>query len=77
MNLFYLTGYFVGTFFGINDGWRETRENMTFLDKKQVLDLFEDFKITSFMELEEDGVTGLGNEKHWHIFGVTARKKED
>ena len=77
MNQFYQTGYFVGNFFGLNDSWKGTRESMTFLSKQQVLDLFKNFKIISFMELEEDGVTGLGNEKHWHIFGVTARKKGD
>lgn len=28
-----------------------------------------------FYEIEKDGLTGLGNMKHWHIFNVIAKKK--
>lgn len=48
---------------------------MIFLDKQQVLDLFEEFEIISFKEIEKDGTTGLGQQKHWHIFDVIAKKK--
>ena len=27
------------------------------------------------IEIEKDGLTGLGNMKHWHIFNVIAKKK--
>ena len=68
-------GYFVGNFFGINDSWNRNESNMTFLTKEQVLDLFEEFDVIKFKEIEKDGLTGLGNMKHWHIFNIIAKKK--
>lgn len=47
---------------------------MVFLDEKQVLDLFKEFEIINFKEIEKDGKTVLGQQKHWHIFDVIARK---
>ena len=67
-------GYFVGNFFGINDEWKSTKEEMTFLTKEQVIELFKDFEIIEFKEVEKDGTTGLGKMKHWHIFNVIAKK---
>lgn len=67
-------GYFVGNFFGINDEWKSTKEEMTFLTKKQVIELFENFEIIEFNEVEKDDFTGLGKMKHWHIFNVIAKK---
>lgn len=66
-------GHFVGNFFGTNDGWKE-KENMVFLDKQQVLDLFKKFNVVMFKETEKDAMTGLGKIKHWHIFDVIAQK---
>ena len=68
-------GYFVGNFFGINDEWKSTKEEMTFLTKEQVIELFKDFEIIEFKEVEKDGATGIGKMKHWHIFNVIAKKK--
>lgn len=68
-------GYFVGTFFGINDEWKNTKENMLFMDKQQVKDLFIEFDIIRFVETEEEGKTALGKKKHWHIFDIIAKKK--
>lgn len=68
-------GYFVGNFFGNNDEWKSTKEEMTFLTKEQVIELFKDFEIIEFKEVEKDGTTGLGKMKHWHIFNVIAKKK--
>lgn len=68
-------GYFVGNFFGNNDEWKSTKEEMTFLTKEQVIELFKDFEIIEFEEIEKDDFTGLGKMKHWHIFNVIARKK--
>ncbi len=67
-------GYFVGNFFGVNDEWKKTKVEMTFLNKGQVIELFKDFKIIEFKEVEKDDFTGLGNMKHWHIFNVIAKK---
>ena len=68
-------GYFVGNFFGINDEWKKSKEEMVFLSKDEVLELFTEFEIIEFKEIEKDGTTGLGEIKHWHIFNVIARKK--
>ena len=40
----------------------------------QVIELFKDFEIIEFKEVEKDGTTGLGKMKHWHIFDVIAKK---
>lgn len=68
-------GYFVGNFFGVNDEWKKTKEEMTFLTKEQVIELFKDFEIIEFKEVEKDDFTGMGKIKHWHIFNVIARKR--
>ena len=47
---------------------------MTFLTREQVIELFENFKIIKFIEVEKDDFTGLGKMKHWHIFNVIAKK---
>lgn len=67
-------GYFVGNFFGDNDEWKSTKEKMTFLTKEEVIELFKDFEIIEFKEVEKDDFTGLGKKKHWHIFNVIAKK---
>ena len=68
-------GYFVGNFLGDKDEWKIAREKMTFLTKDQVMELFRNFEIVEFKEVEKDGLTGLGKMKHWHIFNVIAKKK--
>ena len=67
-------GYFVGNFFGVNDTWTN-RTNMTFFSKEEVIKLFSSFEIINFKEIEKDGRTALGAEKHWHLFNVIAKKK--
>lgn len=68
-------GYFVGNFFGVKDSWANIKEKMVFLEKEEVLKLFEQFEIIQFEEVEKDGRTGLGKMKHWHIYEVIAKKK--
>ena len=66
----------MGNFFGLNDSWAEIKEQMVFLSKVQVLDLFKDlFEIIEFNEIEKDGKTGLGKMKHWNIYNFIAKKK--
>jgi len=66
----------VGNFFGLNDSWTKIKEQMVFLSKEQVLDLFKgSFEIIQFNEIEKDGKTGLGKIKHWHIYNIIAKKK--
>ena len=65
----------MGNFFGLNDSWAKIKKEMTFLSKEQTLDLFKNsFEIIYFNEIEKDGKTGLGKEKHWHIYNVIAKK---
>lgn len=74
--VFYKNGYFVGNFFGLNDSWAKIKEQMVFLSKEQVLELFkESFDIIEFNEVEKNGKTGLGKTKHWHIYNIIAKKK--
>ena len=40
------------------------------------MELFKDFEIIRFKEIEKDDLTGLGKMKHWHMFDVIARKKQ-
>lgn len=75
-NCINLNGYFVGNFFGLNDSWANTRKQMVFLSKEQVLELFKNsFDIVEFNEVEKDGKTGLGKMKHWHIYNIIAKKR--
>ena len=46
---------------------------MTFFSKNQVCELFKNFDILNFKEVEVDKRTGLGELKHWHIFHVIAK----
>ena len=67
-------GFFVGNFFGINDTWAK-RPNMIFFSREEVIKLFSSFEIINLKEIEKDGKTVLGVEKHWHILNVIAKKK--
>lgn len=64
----------MGNFFGEKDSWNNIKKEMVFLTKKEVLDLFKDFEILEFKEIEKDGKTALGILKHWHIFEIIAKK---
>lgn len=60
----------------MRDSWVNIKEQMVFLSKEQVLELFKDsFEIIEFNEVEKDGKTGLGKMKHWHVYNVIAKKK--
>lgn len=66
-------GYFVGNIFGNNDEWK--KKEMTFLSKKEVYELLNDFNIKYFKEKEFEGKTAIGKNKHWHVFYIIAQKK--
>ena len=67
-------GYFVGNLFGNKVEWKSTKEKMVFFFLKQVIEVFKNFDIIEFKEVEKDDFTGLGKMKHWHIFNVIAKK---
>jgi len=72
-----VNGRFSGNFLGNRDEWIHKKNGeMTFFDKKGVLELFQGFKIEHFEEREYDKKTGQGYLKHWHLFNVIAKKKE-
>ncbi len=66
-------GTFAANFFGVEDSWYG-KENMTFLTKQNVLDLFHDFNIIEINETKKKGVTSLKKEKFWHFIDIIATK---
>ena len=36
--------------------------------------LFKDFELIHLDEIEKDAMTASGEEKHWHIYDIIARK---
>lgn len=69
-------GFFVGNFFGLKDEWNTVADKRTFLSKEDVIELFKDFDILEFEEIEKDRPTALCKMKHWHTFEVIARKND-
>ena len=69
-------GRFSGQWYGPRDSWAG-RPGMTFLGRDEALALLDNFDLEMFEEEEADGVTPRGNAKHWHIFHIVARKRED
>ena len=68
-------GYFVGTLFGKNDSWAKGKNDMTFFDTNNINAMFKEYKILKYEEIEKDKKTALGQDKHWHIFDITAIKR--
>lgn len=69
-------GRFAGTLFGERDSWAATERMMTFRTREQMNDMLKSFTIEDFIEDERDGRTATGEQKHWHIFHIVARKNE-
>lgn len=68
-----IDGRFAGNFFGLKDSWADNKE-MTFHTEEEVRNLFRNFHIEIFEERDEDGVTSIGEAKHWHVYSVIAKK---
>lgn len=68
-------GYFVGNFFGKKDSWAENKKNLIFLSAEDVRKLFVEFEIIQFDEIEKDAKIASGEEKHWHVYNIVAKKK--
>ncbi len=66
-------GRFSGQLFGDRDGW-SGEQDMTFQTRTQVEALLAALDVEQLEEIEEDGTTATGSEKHWHLFHVIARK---
>ena len=67
-------GIFCGQLFGVDDDW-SYRNDMNFHTKKEVKEIFKNFDLVLFEEVNEDSKTADGSSKHWHLFHVVASKK--
>jgi tellurite methyltransferase len=67
-------GRFCGQLFGDRDSWA-IYPNRTHHTAQQIATLLEPFEIEWLEEEEHPGVTAIGEEKHWHIFHIIARKQ--
>ena len=79
-------GRFCGQLFGDRDEWASVpvtltvewtppRNAMTFLTRREIDDLLGDYAIEELIEIDEDGPTATGPDKHWHLFHIIARKR--
>ncbi len=79
-------GRFCGQLFGDRDEWASVpvtptaewtppRNAMTFLTRSEIDELLGDYAIEELIEIDEDGPTATGPDKHWHLFHIVARKR--
>jgi tellurite methyltransferase len=68
-----LDGIFVGQFFGVNDTWNTPETTMTFLTHEQAHAQLAGLELVEFEEEDQDGMTALGDAKHWHVYHIIAR----
>ena len=66
-------GYFVGNFLGKEDEWSKDT-NRTFVNEKEIKDIFKDFNIIYFNEKKYKKITAKGNMKFWHVYEIIAKK---
>ncbi|MEO0988558.1 MAG: class I SAM-dependent methyltransferase [Cyanobacteria bacterium J06639_14] len=66
-------GRFCGQLFGDRDSWA-VHPDITHHTLAQVKDFFAPFEIELLEEEEHPGKTPLGEERHWHLFHIVARK---
>jgi len=58
---------------GTQDTWVARGYNVH--TREQVLELLQPLEILFLDEVEKDGQTAVGTEKHWHLFHIVARKR--
>ena len=66
-------GVFAGQLFGNKDSF-VGREGLAFVSKTQAMDMLEAWDVLHFEEEESDSTTPFGEQKHWHLFHIVARK---
>ncbi|GAB1538336.1 class I SAM-dependent methyltransferase [Scytonema sp. NUACC21] len=67
-------GRFSGQLFGERDSWA-IFPTISHHTRQQVEMLLQPFEIEMFEEEDHPGKTAIGEEKHWHLFEIVARKK--
>lgn len=69
-------GRFAGQLFGDRDTWA-TLPDRSHFTKAEVEALFAPFDLEHFVEDEKDATDTEGQDKHWHVFHIVARKPAD
>lgn len=64
---------FSGQLFGERDSWA-IYTSMNHHTREQVERLLQPFEVEMLQEEDHPGTTAIGEEKHWHIFHIVARK---
>jgi tellurite methyltransferase len=67
-------GLFTGQLFGPNDSWNIPESGMNFHSRTEVERLLNGWTIIELTEEDHPGKTKLGEDKHWHIFHIIARR---
>ncbi|MGP1385304.1 MAG: class I SAM-dependent methyltransferase [Thainema sp.] len=67
-------GRFCGHLFGDRDSWA-SNANVNHHTRPQIERLLAPFEIELLDEEEHPGKTALGEDKHWHIYNIVARKR--
>ncbi len=67
-------GRFCGHLFGDRDSWAAYRD-ISFHTRPQLEQLLAPFEIELLDEEDHPGKTALGEEKHWHLYNIVARKR--
>src|SRR4051794_17883566 len=67
-------GLFTGQLFGPNDSWNVPESGMNFHSRSDVECLLRGWTIIELTEEDHPGKIKLGEDKHWHIFHLIARR---
>jgi hypothetical protein len=67
-------GFFSGQLFGPNDSWNLPESGMNFHSRSDVERLLRGWTVLELTEEDGPGKTKLGEDKHWHIFHIIARR---
>lgn len=67
-------GRFCGQLFGDRDSWA-IYSSINHHTREQVEMLLQPFEVEMLEEEDHPGTTALGEEKHWHLFQIVARKR--
>ena len=67
-------GLFTGQLFGPNDSWNLPESGMNFHSRSDVERLLRGWTLLELTEEDRPGKTKLGEDKHWHIFHIIARR---
>lgn len=67
-------GRFCGQLFGDRDSWA-IYPSLNHHTRPQIEELLQPFAVEMLTEEDRPGKTAIGQEKHWHLFHIVARKK--